>query len=882
MARIGRRARLTLEQGTGRQQGTEGKVMSSRKGMSSLGAGLLLCAAGGGFQLPAQAATWYVAPGGSGNGSQAQPFGKIQDAANAAQAGDLISVSPGTYHETVTVNRSGTATAPIVFQSQQTGAAVVSGADPVGTLSAGGTGGSWSSGAVPGFASSIGQDEQCFAGRTRLPVARWPATPAAALSSPAFALVKSVANLTQKGYIATSQMYVMQADVGLDRALPAGSWVGALAQMNVGLSYDQVSGSVTQQGTAADGSTVLTLVYYTPSHDQLAAGNELYLSGVSAALASGPGQWLRNGSGLLLRAPGDADPNTLDIECKQRDFAFDLSGASYITIQGFGIFAAAITTEDNSGDPAEGPASWTLHTGQGSVAAASHIVLDTLTVDTPNSIRNLFGNVSAQWTNNSGVVLSGSYNTLQNSTILRADGNGVSLAGVGNKVLNNHIYESNLAGCECAGISTGFRGVNSLLNILPGAWAWTWNMGEEIGNNVIERSGRALINISALGSASGTPSRVHHNLLSGAVLQTYDNGAIYSTAFPNETAQVPQAGLEIDHNIITASPVGIYLDVYSKGFLIHHNIITGPGEPYLDDSALIVNSASNHQIYNNTLMPENAASATIRDWQPALGDSGVTASNNILYPAAPILGCLPGCEAHDLVWNGTAGSAADPHFNNARVADYSLASGSAAIDAGVAIAGVTDDSRSGSQAAVGRPDQGAIEYGTASWVPSAAGDSTAPTITLSTPADGASYQLKQTVKAYYSCSDNGGSGVARCTGTARNRALVDTGSAGSKAFTVTAVDRAGNSVTRVVRYSVAADNALGGSSSSGGSASSSSSSGGSSSSSSGSSAGSASSTGGSSPGGSGGAVELDALLFGALASLWRTRSKPRPPQLAGA
>jgi hypothetical protein len=294
---------------------------------------------------------------------------------------------------------------------------------------------------------------------------------------------------------------------------------------------------------------------------------------------------------------------------------------------------------------------------------------------------------------------------------------------------------------------------------------------------------------------------VHHNLLSGAVLQTYDNGAIYSTAYPNETASVQQTGLELDHNIITASPVGIYLDVYSSGFLIHHNIVTGPGEPYLLDSTMIVNSASNHQIYNNTLIAENVYSYAIWDSAPTLSDNGVVVRNNIMRVGAA-LSCMPGCQDHSLVWDGVSGSATDPLFNNAPAADYSLKAGSPAINAGVAIPGITNDSRSGAQPAIGTPDEGAIEYGTASWVPSTSGDTTAPTVTLSTPADGASYALNQTVKASFSCSDNGGSGVARCTGTMRNRETIDTASSGSKTFTVTAIDRAGNTVTVTRHYTV--------------------------------------------------------------------------------
>jgi Ca2+-binding RTX toxin-like protein len=83
-------------------------------------------------------------------------------------------------------------------------------------------------------------------------------------------------------------------------------------------------------------------------------------------------------------------------------------------------------------------------------------------------------------------------------------------------------------------------------------------------------------------------------------------------------------------------------------------------------------------------------------------------------------------------------------------------------------------------------------------------DTTKPTITLTTPASGASYSLNQPVIANYSCQDEaGGSGLKSCQGTVANGSPIDTASTGSKTFTVTATDNAGNqnSVTRT--YSVA-------------------------------------------------------------------------------
>jgi hypothetical protein len=82
-------------------------------------------------------------------------------------------------------------------------------------------------------------------------------------------------------------------------------------------------------------------------------------------------------------------------------------------------------------------------------------------------------------------------------------------------------------------------------------------------------------------------------------------------------------------------------------------------------------------------------------------------------------------------------------------------------------------------------------------------DVTAPQIALSTPSQGAVYDLGQQVAASYSCADeDGGSGVASCTGTVANGAAVDTSSVGDKSFTVNAADNAGNPASTTVTYTV--------------------------------------------------------------------------------
>ncbi len=81
-------------------------------------------------------------------------------------------------------------------------------------------------------------------------------------------------------------------------------------------------------------------------------------------------------------------------------------------------------------------------------------------------------------------------------------------------------------------------------------------------------------------------------------------------------------------------------------------------------------------------------------------------------------------------------------------------------------------------------------------------DTTPPTISITSPAQGAVYTVHQTVLASYSCTDPD-SAVASCTGSVPNGSPIDTTSVGIKTFTVTAADPAGNTSSQSVTYAVA-------------------------------------------------------------------------------
>jgi len=91
-------------------------------------------------------------------------------------------------------------------------------------------------------------------------------------------------------------------------------------------------------------------------------------------------------------------------------------------------------------------------------------------------------------------------------------------------------------------------------------------------------------------------------------------------------------------------------------------------------------------------------------------------------------------------------------------------------------------------------------------IPLGGGDTTAPSVAIATPADGALYLKDQAVAASYSCEDEpDGSGLASCDGTVADGELIDTAAVGPHSFTVVGTDNAGNSAAVTHTYTVIYD-----------------------------------------------------------------------------
>ena len=82
-------------------------------------------------------------------------------------------------------------------------------------------------------------------------------------------------------------------------------------------------------------------------------------------------------------------------------------------------------------------------------------------------------------------------------------------------------------------------------------------------------------------------------------------------------------------------------------------------------------------------------------------------------------------------------------------------------------------------------------------------DKTAPTVIVTTPANLATYSLGATVSASFVCSDSLSALVpGSCTGPVANGSAIDTATSGSKSFTVSAADLAGNTRSTTNAYTV--------------------------------------------------------------------------------
>lgn len=382
-------------------------------------------------------------------------------------------------------------------------------------------------------------------------------------------------------------------------------------------------------------------------------GSPYYLIGKLAAL-DGANEWYYDSGSttLYLQTADGSDPTGHEVEVKARNLAFDLDGKHHIRVKGIDMFASTVDTTNSS-----------------------FIELDGIDVKYPSHYELTHTGNEHNW-KTSGILLGGSNNVLKNSTVAYSPGNLVTLGGENNQVVNNLLHDA----------AYGPFYTTETSNIV------VRGEGHLVSHNTMYNSGRAMI--------SGTPqnARIQYNLGYNA-MQITDDGAFMYFGYTDGD------GTEIHHNIFKDAPDfspphnivgGIYLDHGTANFKIYNNVVSNV--PTFGVFLHYYNISM--QVYNNTFY--NSSKFRMKDDGGALDAYGTRVMNNISYDALAI---APGLGVYETN-NFTSG---DPLFNDTANGDLALQGGSTAIDAGMAISGITDGF------AGSAPDIGAYESGQTIW-----------------------------------------------------------------------------------------------------------------------------------------------------------------------
>jgi parallel beta-helix repeat protein len=619
------------------------------------------------------ATDYYVSPSGndSNGGTLSAPFKTIQKCASLVTAGGTCYIRSGTYRETVTPTNSGTAGSPILFKPYNNESVTVTGADPISS-----TGWTVHSGSIyktTGMNWTLGRGmDQLFVDGAMMKEARWPN--ATDLNKPVF---KTVATTTTRNTSTKSVTFTDTANL----TQSSGYWNGANLFMHIYNGFPQ-TGIITSYSTGTIQATMDT----SPDYETSGGTKSYYIFGHLNALDTST-EFFRDSTGTLyLWMPDGGSPAGHTIEAKKREYAFNMTGRSYITLEDITIVAATVTT--NSGFDYETPSTF--------AASAQHIVLDGVNAQYVSHFGTLVG--GNMWVGRPfkhGLFLAGSNNTLQNSTVNWSAGNGVYIGdGANNRVLNNTI--SNV-GYSMAGAAVDSGSSDEDDGSIDHA-----NMFGEIAYNTIYNFGKVGISMSGIKGGS-----IHHNHLYNGLLQVADAGAIYGWNRDVNRLEVAYNKIhDMNAGVISGNKTGIYLDNRLRNAVVHHNLT------YNVQRALILNmpgasfpkDGQYRYIYNNTF-DATSLGMTYSPTGTADQDWGETYLKNNIFTKGffPSDGNTKGVQQNNL-YSGT-----NPLFVNAAAGNYTLQSTSSAINAGQALAGITDGY------AGNAPDIGAFEYGQTPW-----------------------------------------------------------------------------------------------------------------------------------------------------------------------
>jgi parallel beta helix pectate lyase-like protein len=637
-------------------------------------------AAGG---MVAEPTTYFVSFSGSDASdgkTRVHAFQHIQRCADVLVAGDRCLVEPGTYRETIFPKSSGSLQSLITYEGSGTGPVVIDGADEVRSWSAVAPADAVDLGIATATLSTASSEhrlwmapigsrdslasDQVFMDGQMLTKARWPGSGSDQLHP---RLARAGAGTAESAIV----------DPLLNQ--PEAYWNGTGIHLWGGYAYMSETGTVK---SSSPGQLVLEGASARCPYLCAQEGTPYFLTGTPAAMSE-PGQWFILAGTLFVWMPDASSPGDHEIEIKERDFGFDLAGRSNINVEGFNLFATSIFTDANSHNNVMRRL-WVRY------------VSDFTTISVPNpkgfkvtDPQLVPAAVIASHLLDSGIIIQGSYNRLEDSVVEYSAGNGVSMQGSHNTATNLLISETNYMGTYGAGIYV--QGSNQV-----------------VSHNTIRDSGRDGITVIFFYNGYNFPDNtISYNDIGNAGMLNQDSGGIYVCCELNATGSV------IDHNwvhdlqakttrgTLGFSGGGIYIDEESNHFLIHHNVSwNNAGIGLILNGYGPAKATHANLVFNNTIGAGQVRSLVVGGVADAQGTRIV---NNIFR----------GLVDHPVTDDGAYVASnlpytVDPKFRNWRDGDWSLSDSSPAIGAGVPIDGITGTVH---------PDLGAYQSGEPAWVP---------------------------------------------------------------------------------------------------------------------------------------------------------------------
>ena len=503
------------------------------------------------FQAPVS----FVAANGSDSnpGTAGQPYLTIQKCATTVASGSVCAVRAGTYRETVTPSSGVTIEA---YGAEQV---TVDGSDPV-------TQWSLHNGSIYKTSVTLATDDtnQVFVNGEMMTEARWP----------------NGNDLFNVNW-ATAQAGTTASQI-VDSNLPSIDWTGAKVHLFSGDDpWANQTGAVTASQPGQVSITLDAECFNTAICP--ATGGSYYLFGILGALDA-EREWAYNSGAntLYLWAPGGVNPNTLDVRAKRRPWAFDLSSRSGVTIRDINLFASSIRMDGSSSN----------NTIDG--INARYVSHFTRLPDFSSSAPSTGDLAHIQDT---GIIVQGSGNVVENSTIAYSSGNGVTVLGPGSTVRNNLIHHTDYGGSHAAGI-------------------FLWYGNNIIRNNTVHTTGRGAVE-GCFWFACDHNQISYNNLFNGMILSV-DGGEFY---IPGASV----SGTTIDHNWMhdtqtrppaSACPTGpcpatgVYLDSAANGFEVAQNVLWNNARFSIFVGVYGSVTPNNNNVHNNTV-PDLSSNASI-------------------------------------------------------------------------------------------------------------------------------------------------------------------------------------------------------------------------------------------------------------------------------